>query len=138
MEGLRLEASVVEVVDLVVELTTCRSPGEVLAAKMESPGPGGLGAAAHHPRVPGHDAGDGPSQREPGGGRAAEEKDHRVFARGGEGFESQEAGEFGVRVLQRHSELQRGVCDEIGMPPGLKPALLGKLNGSTEAEPFQD
>jgi hypothetical protein len=37
-DGFRLEARVVAVADLVVELTTCRSPGEVLPAKLASPG----------------------------------------------------------------------------------------------------
>ena len=37
MDGFRLEVREVEVADLVVEFTTCRSPGELLAAKPESP-----------------------------------------------------------------------------------------------------
>jgi hypothetical protein len=38
MDGFRLEANAVEVADFVVLLTTCRRPGEVLAAKLVSPG----------------------------------------------------------------------------------------------------
>ena len=40
----------------------------------------GSGLLQHYARFSGDDAGDGSSEREPGGGRAAEETDHRICA----------------------------------------------------------
>src|SRR5215469_5490895 len=71
-------------------------------------GPGWVWAAAHYARVSGDHAGNGPSQREPGGRRAAEEKNHRIHAWRGESSEPQETRRVRLRVLQPDSAIQFG------------------------------
>src|SRR5215472_5908209 len=79
-------------------------------------GPGWVWAAAHYTRVSGDHAGNRPSQREPGGQRAAEEKNHRIQAWLGESSEPQETRRVRLRVLRPDSAVQFGDLCEAGSP----------------------